>query len=296
MTLLARPPTAFERELTDLLSRWYQVYIPYTDSRLSSYFASKGTVTDVSSLPKHSFLISQRYLSATDDEPFHSPEPTHPHPDTRQTDAIPSSPSSDPKYFPPHRNSLIAHITLFHAIPPHRLPLLDREITRICSTQPGYEIFVDTPRKMGKGGVMVQVRERPAGTVDRIQKELRALLSEGVEEDQDRLTEQDLRAMGRPHVTVLNKARDEEEVEVCLREVQEVFDWVARAWTESRAAEGKRGGARAVSPFRHALTCGSVSKGRTLMCGLLLVAGGSTSGDRGKPIKAYWFKGEERHD
>jgi hypothetical protein len=128
------------------------------------------------------------------------------------------------KYFPPSRNFLSAHVTLFHAIPPHRVKDLDQELEKICSATPGWDVFIGEPRKMGKGGVLVNVRERPSGSVENIHQDLMDFLKRGVKEDKDRLTDQDARRLGKPHVTVLNKAKDEEQVDKCLKEVMEVFE------------------------------------------------------------------------
>lgn len=128
------------------------------------------------------------------------------------------------KYFPPSRNFLSAHVTLFHAIPPHRVIELNRHLNEICASTNAWDVFIGEPKAMGKRGVMVNVRERPSGTVEGIHHELMARLKRGVKEDKDKLTDQDARPLGKPHVTVLNKATDEEQVHKCLEEVLKVFD------------------------------------------------------------------------
>lgn len=128
------------------------------------------------------------------------------------------------KYFPPHRNFLSAHVTLFHAISPHRIQELDGYLNDICKEQKGWEVFIGEPKKMGKGGVMVSVRERPSGTIEAIREDLVSNLKRNTTRDQDKLTEQDQRRMGKPHVTVLNKAESEEQVMKCLKEVEEEFE------------------------------------------------------------------------
>jgi hypothetical protein len=128
------------------------------------------------------------------------------------------------KYFPAHRNFLSAHVTLFHAIPPQRINELDEYLNTICKEQKGWDVFIGEPKKMGKGGVMVSVRERPSGTIDGIREELLYNMKKNTTSEGDRLTDQDLRKMGKPHVTVLNKAENEEQVDKCLKEVEEVFE------------------------------------------------------------------------
>lgn len=128
------------------------------------------------------------------------------------------------KYFPPHRNFLSAHVTLFHALPPQRIHELDGYLDDICKEQKGWEVFIGEPKKMGKGGVMVSVRERPSGTIEAIREDLLSNLQRNAKSREDKLTEQDQRRMGKPHVTVLNKAESEEQVAKCLKEVEEEFE------------------------------------------------------------------------
>ena len=131
------------------------------------------------------------------------------------------------KYFPKSRNHLEAHITLFHTIPGHRRAEVDRHLHEICASQRGWEVFVGEPSRMGKGGVMLRVRQRPGGTVESVHRDLQSRLMDRqrwTRGDEDALTEQDQRSMGRPHITVLNKARTPEEVDTCLEEVIHTFE------------------------------------------------------------------------
>jgi hypothetical protein len=77
---------------------------------------------------------------------------------------------------------------------------------------------------MGNRGVMVNIKERPYGTFEHIHGEILNGLRKGVERDEDKLSNQDDKVLKRAHVTVLNKAKDEEEVERCLEEVKAVFE------------------------------------------------------------------------
>lgn len=77
---------------------------------------------------------------------------------------------------------------------------------------------------MGKKGVMVTVRDRPARSTEEVHHRLLKFLQDGVKADQDKLTEQDSKHLGRPHVTILNKAEKEEEVEDCLQDLLKMFD------------------------------------------------------------------------
>ncbi len=127
------------------------------------------------------------------------------------------------KYFPSERNHLGAHITLFHAIPPHRFETLDDELNQIASSSNPFDVFFVSPSKMGSSGVMIPMRQRPSGTVERIHRFILDRLMSGAKGDQDRLTDQDTRDLGKVHVTVLNKADKGEQVDKCLKEVIELF-------------------------------------------------------------------------
>lgn len=128
------------------------------------------------------------------------------------------------KYFPSELNKLKAHITLFHAIPPHRYDDLDGLLRDISSRNKAWDVFVGEPRLMGKSGVMLSVRDRPSGSTEAIHAELLGALSQHVHHDKDRLTDQDMRRMDRPHVTVLNKAPDQQTVDRCLDDLERIFN------------------------------------------------------------------------
>ena len=127
------------------------------------------------------------------------------------------------KYFPKHRNHLQAHITLFHAIPPHRQPELDSHLTSFCHSLEPFQVHINDPKKMGNRGVMLSVRDSRY-SIEWIHRKLLNWLLDGVRGERDELTNQDKRNWGKTaHVTVLNKAENEQEVENCLEEVIELF-------------------------------------------------------------------------
>jgi hypothetical protein len=80
---------------------------------------------------------------------------------------------------------------------------------------------VGEPKKMSNKGVMITVRDRPHGTIEGIHDEIQSFLKTNVEKD--KLTDQDSRRMGKAHVTIMNKA-EEDEVERCLQEVEKDFE------------------------------------------------------------------------
>lgn len=129
------------------------------------------------------------------------------------------------KHFPSNRNYLAAHVTLFHAIPAHRYAELDGHLQQLCNDQAGWEVFVGEPSRMGQRGVMVTVRDRPHGTIERIHQDLQYWLkSTAKDKEKDGLTEQDSRRLGKAHVTILNKAEKAEQIDECLKQVSETFD------------------------------------------------------------------------
>jgi len=93
-------------------------------------------------------------------------------------------------HFPPERNLLSAHVTLFHALPGDAQVVED---VAAAADRPGFEIEVARVRSLGRG-VAYDLRSSPL-------EEVRAGLAERWS---DRLSRQD-RAGFRPHVTVQNK-------------------------------------------------------------------------------------------
>ena len=74
---------------------------------------------------------------------------------------------------------------------------------------------------------MVTVRDRPQGamTIERIHTGLQSWLMSTAKEEKDRLTDQDARKPPeRAHVTILNKAEDEDQVDRVLEDVIKTFE------------------------------------------------------------------------
>ena len=67
------------------------------------------------------------------------------------------------------------------------------------------------------------VRDRPHGKIEKIHDDIQNFLQSRVKEEKDKLTDQDSRRMGKAHVTVMNKA-EEDEVEECLKAVEREFE------------------------------------------------------------------------
>jgi 2'-5' RNA ligase len=95
------------------------------------------------------------------------------------------------RYFPPERNHLDAHLTLFHALLPDHLARLEV----LCTGPPALPLNLEffRPRSIGRG-VVIEVRSTE---LVRLHARMRAACGDG-------LTAQDQQAL-RPHVTIQNK-------------------------------------------------------------------------------------------
>jgi hypothetical protein len=95
--------------------------------------------------------------------------------------------------FPPERNFLAAHVTLFHKLPPDALSAIAFRLTRLAAGTPPPDVAVEAPYLLGRG-----VAFRLASpVVDALRRDL-------AEDWRDWLTPQD-RGNARLHVTVQNK-------------------------------------------------------------------------------------------
>ena len=122
-------------------------------------------------------------------------------------------------YFPPERNFLAAHVTLFHHLPGENLREICRTITEICGRTEIFPLRFARWRFLGKGSAMTIESEKLL--------ELRAQFAELWHED---LTPQD-RQKFQPHITVQNKVAPEE--------ARQTFENLSAAWqAKSGTAEG----------------------------------------------------------
>ena len=96
------------------------------------------------------------------------------------------------RYFPPERNQLAAHLTMFHHLPPSCGDELDRRLAALCRG-PAPAARVPGVRSLGKGVALAVESE-----------ELRAIRAELAEAFEGMLLPQD-RQGWRPHITVQNK-------------------------------------------------------------------------------------------
>lgn len=101
-------------------------------------------------------------------------------------------------HFPPERNFLEAHITLFHALPGEHEAEVRRTLEAVCAATPGFSIELPSVYSLGRG-VALEVRS----------PELLRLRGELARRWKSWLTPQDKQGY-KPHVTVQNKVSAEE--------------------------------------------------------------------------------------
>ena len=102
------------------------------------------------------------------------------------------------RYFPPERNFLAAHITLFHHLPGEEIAAVSDDLTLICAEYEAFELRFPTLRFLGKG----TAAEIESAKLIR----LRSTLAAGWEKH---LTNQD-RQKFKPHITIQNKVAPDE--------------------------------------------------------------------------------------
>lgn len=97
------------------------------------------------------------------------------------------------RWFPPSRNLIPAHVTLFHRLPGDDMPRVQDDLARLCAAEKATPFTVDGLRSLGRG--VAYTLHAPA--VAAFRARLASLWQAG-------LTAQD-RQGWRPHVTVQNK-------------------------------------------------------------------------------------------
>jgi hypothetical protein len=123
------------------------------------------------------------------------------------------------KYFPPERNFLSAHLTLFHHLPGEELKRVRFDLTQMCAVQKVFPLEFLAWRFLGKG-VAVKVA---ANELLGLQEQLAKLWI-------DWLTAQDRQKL-QPHITVQNK--------VASDEAKNLYEKLSRDWrTRDGHAEG----------------------------------------------------------
>ena len=119
-------------------------------------------------------------------------------------------------HFPPERNHLAAHVTLFHALPGEDEAAIVEDV-RAAARRPAFSVEVAGLRPLGRG-VAYHLRSPP---LDEVRSELAARW-------RDRLSKQD-RARFRPHVTVQNKVHPAA-AEALLVDLEATFEpWTCTA-------------------------------------------------------------------
>lgn len=102
------------------------------------------------------------------------------------------------RHFPPERNFLDAHVTLFHALPgEHETAVLDT-LQKIASETPCFPVILPRVRSLGRG-VAIEIESE---TLVKLRSRLASVWSPW-------LTSQDRQGY-RPHVTIQNKVSPEQ--------------------------------------------------------------------------------------
>ena len=100
-------------------------------------------------------------------------------------------------HFPPERNLIAAHVTLFHALPGDELPSIAATLAEACAATPQGAARIGPPRSLGRGVAL----EVAAPALTRLRADLAAGWTAW-------LSPQDAQGW-RPHATVQNKVSPE---------------------------------------------------------------------------------------
>jgi 2'-5' RNA ligase len=101
------------------------------------------------------------------------------------------------RYFPPERNKIPAHVTLFHHLPGGDLPDVEQSLTAACGKTAPFSVIIAGIRNLGRGTALGVESPR----LLRLRGALAAVFA-------DHLNAQD-RQSYRPHVTIQNKVSPE---------------------------------------------------------------------------------------
>ena len=102
------------------------------------------------------------------------------------------------KHFPPERDFLAAHVTLFHHLPGNEIERIEDDLRRLCADNKSFELSFPTLRFLGKGTAV----EIESAELIRLRSTLAA--------DWERwLTAQDKQKF-KPHITIQNKVAPDE--------------------------------------------------------------------------------------
>ena len=104
------------------------------------------------------------------------------------------------RHFPPERNYLQAHVTMFHALPGDERPAIQACLGRTAEATGPLDLEAAGPMKLGRG-TAIRLGGQDISAVKTLK---RHLIDELTDRLGDRLTAQDRGGM-RPHVTIQNK-------------------------------------------------------------------------------------------
>lgn len=139
------------------------------------------------------------------------------------------------RHFPPERNFLQAHLTLFHHLPPQE-PQIAAAIETRCKTQPSFTLQVTGVASIGRG--VAYKLDSP---------ELQELHKDLQQQWHSWLTPQDKQRLW-PHVTIQNKVAPHK-ARALLQELQDTFSPLAVQGTGLQLWEYLDGPWRLLQPF-----------------------------------------------
>ncbi len=113
-------------------------------------------------------------------------------------------------YFPPHRNQVPAHISLFHHLPGEEFPGIAAELARVSQDYPPFPVRISGLRFAGRGVAYLLESERASELHGRLSQAWKEWL---IPQDRQRFA---------PHITVQNKA-DPAQVRALYDELQRSF-------------------------------------------------------------------------
>jgi hypothetical protein len=105
------------------------------------------------------------------------------------------------QYFPPARNFIPAHVTLFHRLPGAQESFITQTLAQICAETEQFELEFTKPLFLGKG-TAIEIVSPPLIS---LRQQIAVVFAAGFA---DALTAQDKQKI-RPHVTVQNKVAPE---------------------------------------------------------------------------------------
>ena len=115
------------------------------------------------------------------------------------------------QFFPPERNYLKAHLTLFHLLPASKLSPIQEELNKLATSISPFKLQVEAPKSIGRGVAYPLLSDRLKAIHHQLQKQW-----------QTDLTSQDKQKLW-PHITVQNKVAPQQAKELLQKLTHKPF-------------------------------------------------------------------------